>query len=88
MIPWWSFFTAEAPSPESVLVAIHALGFNVTHLGGLIEAYRLAVINDWNLQWENRTAEDKVTLKAPQGVRYHVLEGIDVVNPETILPAP
>lgn len=59
------FFTAEAPSPESVLVAIHALGFNVTHLGGLIEAYRLAVINDWNLQWENRTAEDKLTLKAP-----------------------
>jgi fatty-acyl-CoA synthase len=67
---------------------MHALGFKVTHLYGLTEVYGPAVINDWNLQWENLAADEKAALKARQGVRYHALEGLEVFDPSTMLAVP
>jgi fatty-acyl-CoA synthase len=82
------FFTAAAPPPEATLAKMHALGFKVTHLYGLTEVYGPAVINDWNLQWENLAADEKAALKARQGVRYHALEGLEVFDPSTMLAVP
>ena len=82
------FFTAAAPPPQRVLVEMREAGFNVTHLYGLTEVYGPAVVNDWNPQWESLPAEQQATLKARQGVRYHALEELDVLDPETMQPVP
>ncbi len=83
-----SFFTAAAPPPEAVLAAMKDAGFDVTHLYGLTETYGPAVVNDWNSAWDDLPMGDYATKKARQGVRYLVLEGLDVRDPETLAPVP
>ena len=82
------FFTAAAPPPERVLADMREAGFNVTHLYGLTEVYGPAVVNDWNSEWETLPAQQQASLKARQGVRYHALEELDVLDPETLEPVP
>ena len=82
------FFTAAAPPPESVMSAMGAAGFNVTHLYGLTEVYGPAVVNDWHAEWDDLPGPEQASLKARQGVRYHALEGLDVFDPATMLPVP
>ena len=80
------FFTAAAPPPEAVLAAMAEAGFNVTHLYGLTETYGPAVVNDWSAEWEKLPVAQRATKKARQGVRYHALEALDVLDPETMAP--
>lgn len=82
------FFTAAAPPPESVLARMKEAGFNVTHLYGLTETYGPAVVNDWHDAWSALPADQQAVLKARQGVRYLPLEGLDVLDPETMEPVP
>ncbi len=82
------FFTAAAPPPERVLSDMHSAGFNVTHLYGLTEVYGPAVVNDWNRQWDQLPATEQAALKARQGVRYHALEDLDVLDLMTMQPVP
>jgi fatty-acyl-CoA synthase len=82
------FATAAAPPPEAVLAAMKAAGFNVTHLYGLTETYGPAAINDWHREWEALNSSDQAAKKARQGVAYPVLEALDVIDPETMKPAP
>ncbi|KQU50088.1 acyl-CoA synthetase [Bosea sp. Leaf344] len=83
-----SFFTAAAPPPEAVLAAMQEAGFEVTHLYGLTEIYGPAVVNEWNRDWDALPAAEQAALKARQGVRYPALEGLDVLDPETLEPVP
>jgi fatty-acyl-CoA synthase len=82
------FVTAAAPPPEAVLAAMKGAGFNVTHVYGLTEVYGPAVVNDWHTQWDALPLAEQAAKKARQGVRYHVLEGLDVLDPETMQPVP
>jgi fatty-acyl-CoA synthase len=82
------FATAAAPPPEAVLAAMKAAGFNVTHLYGLTETYGPATINDWHGDWEDLPSEEQAAKKARQGVRYPVLDALDVLDPETMQPVP
>jgi fatty-acyl-CoA synthase len=82
------FFTAAAPPPESVLSEMREAGFNVTHLYGLTEVYGPAVVNDWHSDWDLLPAEEQASLKARQGVRYHALEELDVLDPVTMKAVP
>jgi fatty-acyl-CoA synthase len=82
------FFTAAAPPPEAVLAAMKEAGFDVTHLYGLTEVYGPAVVNDWHRDWNALTASEQAAKKARQGVRYPVLEALDVLHPETLEPVP
>ncbi len=82
------FFTAAAPPPEAVLAAMRAAGFNVTHLYGLTETYGPAVVNDWHVEWDALDAGGQATKKARQGVRYGALDGLDVIDPDTMQPVP
>jgi len=83
-----AFFTAAAPPPEAVLAAMKDAGFDVTHLYGLTEVYGPAVVNDWHSEWDTLSNEEYAAKKARQGVRYPVLEGLDVLDPETLVPVP
>jgi fatty-acyl-CoA synthase len=82
------FFTAAAPPPEAVLAAMKDAGFNVTHLYGLTETYGPAVVNDWNSAWDALDSVSQASKKARQGVRYAALEGLNVIDPETMQPVP
>ncbi|WP_342361146.1 acyl-CoA synthetase [Terrarubrum flagellatum] len=82
------FFTAAAPPPEAVLAGMVGAGFNVTHLYGLTETYGPAVVNDWNESWNALDPSARAAKKARQGVRYLALDGLDVMDPETMAPVP
>ncbi|MHA7850995.1 acyl-CoA synthetase [Roseovarius sp.] len=82
------FFTAAAPPPESLLAEMDAAGFDVTHLYGLTETYGPAVVNEWHADWSSLPGPQKAALKARQGVRYLPLEGLDVLDPDTMRPVP
>ncbi|GBU19153.1 MULTISPECIES: acyl-CoA synthetase [Methylobacterium] len=78
-----AFFTAAAPPPEAVLAGMGEVGFAVTHLYGLTETYGPAVVNAWHEEWDALPPDQRTAKKARQGVRYTVLEGFDVRDPET-----
>ncbi len=82
------FVTAAAPPPEAVLEAMKEAGFNVTHVYGLTEVYGPAVVNEWNDAWDALSAHEQAAKKARQGVRYPVLEALDVRDPDTMVPVP
>jgi fatty-acyl-CoA synthase len=82
------FVTAAAPPPEAVLAAMKSAGFNVTHVYGLTEVYGPASVNDWHREWDALPAAEQAALKSRQGVRYPVLEGLDVLDPETMQKVP
>jgi fatty-acyl-CoA synthase len=82
------FFTAAAPPPQAVLAAMQAAGFDVTHLYGLTETYGPAAVNEWQERWDDLEAAAQAKMKARQGVRYSVLEDLDVIDPETMQPVP
>ena len=78
--------TAAAPPPASVLAAMEARGFRVTHVYGLTETYGPAVICAWNDAWNALSADDKAQKNSRQGVRYHALEALEVCDAETMQP--
>jgi fatty-acyl-CoA synthase len=82
------FVTAAAPPPEAVLAAMRQAGFNVTHVYGLTEVYGPASVNDWHRKWNALPGPEQAAKKARQGVRYPVLEGLDVLDPDTMRPVP
>ncbi|UOA27866.1 acyl-CoA synthetase [Pseudosulfitobacter sp. DSM 107133] len=82
------FFTAAAPPPEKLLADMKTAGFDVTHLYGLTETYGPAVVNDWHESWSSLPGDEQARLKSRQGVRYLPLEGLDVLDPESMLPVP
>ncbi len=82
------FLTAAAPPPEAVLAAMGDAGFDVTHLYGLTETYGPAVVNAWHEEWSDLPSDERARKKARQGVRYPVLEGLDVRDPESMASLP
>ncbi|SEL03744.1 fatty-acyl-CoA synthase [Roseovarius azorensis] len=82
------FFTAAAPPPEKLLADMQAAGFGVTHLYGLTETYGPAVVNEWHGAWSDLPPTEQAMLKSRQGVRYLPLEGLEVMDPETMAPVP
>ena len=82
------FMTAAAPPPEAVLAAMKEAGFNVTHVYGLTEVYGPSVVNEWHDDWNALSSTEQAARKSRQGVRYPVLEALDVLDPETMAPVP
>ena len=83
-----TFNTAAAPPPEAVLSGMAEAGFAVTHLYGLTETYGPSVVNEWRGEWDAFDAPARSAMKARQGVRYAGLEGLTVMDPETMTPVP
>ncbi len=80
--------TAGAAPPAAVISAMEDMGFDVTHAYGLTETYGPATICAWHRDWNGKTLTERAALKARQGVPYHVLAGLTVMNPETMEPTP
>jgi|TARA_B100002003_G_scaffold79180_1_gene74067 fatty-acyl-CoA synthase len=76
--------TAAAPPPAAVLAAMEAAGFSMTHVYGLTETYGPAVICAWHPEWNDLTLAEQAEIKSRQGVPYHMLEDLEVLDPETM----
>ncbi|WP_439551794.1 acyl-CoA synthetase [Falsiroseomonas sp.] len=80
------FVVAGAPPPAAVLAAMKEAGFAVCHVYGLTECYGPSVVNEWNSDWDAQPAAEQAALMSRQGVRYIALEGLRVMDPETMAP--
>lgn len=78
--------TAGAPPPASVIQKMEELGFDVTQVYGLTETYGPCVVSAWKDQWNDLSMSERASLKARQGVRVPMQEGLMVVNPDTLEP--
>ena len=75
---------AAAPPPEALLVKMLAAGFDLTHLYGLTETYGPAVLNEWKDEWDGLEHAQRMARRIRQGVRYHALEDLTVMDPATM----
>ncbi|HKT20308.1 MAG TPA: acyl-CoA synthetase [Stellaceae bacterium] len=83
-----AMMTAGSPPPAAVLEGIEAMGFAVTHVYGLTEVYGPSVVCEWHGEWDAQPPAERARLKARQGVRYPVLEGLMVGDAKTLAPVP
>ena len=83
-----AFNHAAAPPPAAVIAAMTDAGFNLTHLYGLTETYGPATINEWDPSWDDLPAADRSAKRIRQGIRYVALEGLTVMEPETMTEVP
>jgi fatty-acyl-CoA synthase len=81
-----TFMVAAAPPPEAVLAGMDKAGFDIVHVYGLTEVYGPAVVNEWHQDWDTLKGDARAKRQARQGVRYHALEELNVLDPETMEP--
>jgi fatty-acyl-CoA synthase len=83
-----AMMTAGAAPPASVIEGMEAKGVAITHVYGLTEVYGPVTVCEWHDEWNDLTVVKQANLKSRQGVRYPVLEGLMVANPNTLEPVP
>jgi len=83
-----AFSHAAAPPPAAVLAKMDEAGFQLTHLYGLTETYGPATLNEWHVGWDELPAGKQLEKRIRQGVRYHALEGLAVMDPKTMDEVP
>lgn len=80
--------TAGAAPPAKVIEAIEDMGIRVTHVYGLTEVYGPVTVCAWKSEWDDLPVEERATIKARQGVRYHTLAGMMVGDPQSMEAVP
>ncbi len=75
--------TAGAPPPAAVLEKVQALGFDVMQVYGLTETYGHVVQCAWQDEWDTLPFGEQAEIKARQGVRFPMTEGVRVVDLES-----
>ena len=80
--------TAGAAPPAAILKSMADQGFKVTHTYGLTETYGPSVFNAYQQSWDGLSNEELAERRIRQGVRYNVLEDLDVLDPDTLEPVP
>ncbi len=80
--------TAGAAPPAKVIGAVEDMGIEITHVYGLTEVYGPVTVCAWHEEWDALPLDDRARVKARQGVRYPMLEGLMVGDPETLEPVP
>jgi len=83
-----AMMTAGSAPPAAIIEGMEKLGFDVAHVYGLTEVYGPAVVCQWHEEWDERPPAERAALKARQGVRYPVLEGLMVADPASLAPLP
>ncbi|XP_078155563.1 butanoate--CoA ligase AAE1-like [Carex rostrata] len=82
------FLTGGAPPPPKVLSEMEKLGFQVNHLYGLTETYGPVTTCTWRPEWDTLPPEEKVKLKALQGLHNISIQEVDIKDPVTMKSVP
>ncbi|MCH8505772.1 MAG: acyl-CoA synthetase [Ectothiorhodospiraceae bacterium] len=80
--------TAGAAPPAKVIGAVEDMGIEITHVYGLTEVYGPVTVCAWHGEWDALPLDARARVKARQGVRYPMLEGLMVGHPESLEPVP
>jgi fatty-acyl-CoA synthase len=72
--------TAAAPPSPTIIGQMEALGATITHVYGLTETYGPHTVCAWQPEWDALPEEQRVRLKARQGVAYLIADPIRVVD--------
>ena len=83
-----SALVAAAAPPAAMIEGMQKMGFSLTHVYGLTETYGPATVCAKHPEWSELPLADQVRLNGRQGVRYHVEEGLTVMDPQTMQPVP
>src|SRR5215472_16877666 len=83
-----AMMTAGAAPPAAVIEGMEKLGFAITHVYGLTEVYGPVTVCAWHEEWDDLPTAERAAIKARQGVRYPVLEGLMVADAKTLGPVP
>ncbi len=80
--------TGGSPPPAKVIQAMEKLGFQVLHIYGMTELQGPSTSCEPQEEWASLSMADRAVQMAQQGVRYQVVEGHIVGDPETCKPVP
>ena len=80
--------TAGAPPPAAVLEQVAALGIEVMQVYGLTETYGHVVHCAWQEEWDSLAFSAQAEIKARQGVRFPMTEGVIVADVGSTNPVP
>ncbi|HRJ59686.1 MAG TPA: acyl-CoA synthetase [Azospirillaceae bacterium] len=80
--------TAGAAPPAPVIAGMEGMGWEVTHVYGLTEVYGPVTLCVWHDKWNDLPLQERAKIKARQGVRGPMLEGVMVADPTTMEPVP
>jgi fatty-acyl-CoA synthase len=79
---------AGAAPPAAMIEGLEAIGIEVTHVYGLTEVYGPAVVCPPQAEWARLPVSERARLNARQGVRYPLQDGVEVLDPNTMLAVP
>jgi fatty-acyl-CoA synthase len=79
---------AGAAPPAALIEGMEAMGFEITHAYGLTEVYGPAAICAKHEEWDALPIAERARLNARQGVRYHLEDGLTVIDPDSMQPVP
>ena len=83
-----SALVAAAPPPAAVIEGMETIGFSITHVYGLTETYGPAAVCAKHVEWDELSIEQRTERNGRQGVRYHMQEGVTVMDSTTMQPVP
>lgn len=79
---------AGAPPPAAIIQGMADLGIDLTHVYGLTEVYGPATVCVKHESWAEKDITEQAQLNARQGMRYHLQQRVDVLDPHTLRPVP
>jgi fatty-acyl-CoA synthase len=83
-----SALIAAAPPPAAVIEGMERIGFSITHVYGLTETYGPASVCAKHEEWDALSIDQRTERNGRQGVRYHMQEGVTVMDSQTMEPVP
>jgi fatty-acyl-CoA synthase len=79
---------AAAPPPAAVIEGMERIGFDLSHVYGLTETYGPAAVCAKQDDWAAMDISKRTERNGRQGVRYHMQEGLTVLDPVSMKPVP
>ena len=79
---------AAAAPPASMIEGMERMGFELSHVYGLTEVYGPAAVCAKQDEWAQMDIGKRTERLGRQGVRYHLQEGLTVMDPQTMREVP
>ena len=79
-------WVAGAPPSETMLTAMEAMDFDITHVYGLTEVYGPVTVCAEQPEWQDMDVAERAQKKSRQGVVSHLMTGFEVFKQGTTQP--
>ena len=79
-------WVAGAPPSETMLAAMEAMGFHISHVYGLTEVYGPVTVCAEQAEWDELDVATRAQKKSRQGVTSHLMSGFELFKQGTTEP--